>query len=218
MATQIRVDPALHAEILDGMPALRVEPALRAKRRLGKILGVHGPHDPEGQLIVDGLVRLVDKAALEYMAARNELLEFAVAGYLDRYHRAQDHFESFVQCLHRAMIYLDRLRARGYRTVDGGPLVSRPRDLEALGPVATKTVRQFRDSLEHLDKDILSGQIPPQDDVGPRLDTHQASIGGFVLSYEDSARWCEQIHAVAAPLSIVHISVGPAPEADARDA
>ena len=217
MAMQVSVDPALHEQILDGMPALDLEPALRGKRKLGKILGVHGPRDPKGQLITDGLVRLADKAALEYRAARSELLEFPIAGYLDRYHRAQDHFESFVQCLHRAMNYLDRLRALGYQTADGSPLISRPRDLEALAPSAVKTVRQFRDSLEHLDKDILAGRIQSLDDVGPELGTHIASIGGHELCYKDAARWCEQIHEIAARLSVVRLTVGPAPEGTKGD-
>ena len=218
MAIQVTVDPALHEQILDGMPALDLEPALRAKRQLGKILGVHGPRDPKGQLITDGLVRLADKAALEYRAARSELLEFPVAGYVDRYHRAQDHFESFVQCLHRAMNYLDRLRSLGYQTADGSPLVSRPRDLEALSPSAIKTVREFRDTLEHLDKDILGGLIGPLDDVGPNLGTHAASIGRFELCYKDAVRWCEQIHEIAARLSVVRLTVGPAPDATTGDA
>lgn len=218
MAMQVNIDSALHEKIREGMPALDLEPALRAKRRLGKRLGVHGPRDPKGQLITDGLVRLADKAALEYLASRSELLEFPIAGYLDRYHRAQDHFESFVQCLHRAMNYLNRLRSLGYRTADGSPLVSRPKDLEALSPSAMKTVREFRDSLEHLDKDILGGLIDPLDDVGPKLGTHIASIGRFELCYKDAVRWCEQIHKIAARLSVVQLTVGPVPDAKTGDA
>lgn len=217
MALQISIDKELAGKIASGMPSLRLEPSLRSKRQLGKILGVHGPRELKGQLITDGLVRLVDKATLEYAAARSELLEFPVAGVLDRYHRAQDHFESFVQCLHRGMSYLDRLRALGYRTADGSPLVSRPRDLEALSAAATGAVRKFRDVLEHLDKDILDGKLNPEDDVGPELGTHSASMGGIELSYADVARWCGQIHEIAARLSVVRITVGPAPGVESAD-
>lgn len=209
MVVQVRVNPKFHELLKKGMPNLVLDCSLRAKRHTGKILGVHGPYDAKGQLIADGLVRLVDKSVIEYQQARDELIKFFPDGYLFRYHRAQDHFETFVQCLHRAITYLDRLRARGYSGPDGEPLVPRPREIEVLRDSTKASVRAFRDLLEHLDGDILAGKIDAAEDVGPWLGTDSARIGDATLAYADLARWCSQLHSIAGQLSYVTLSVGP---------
>lgn len=207
MAVQVCVNPEFFDSLKNGMPDLGLDSSLRAKRRTGKILRVHGPYDAKGQLIADGLVRLVDKAIIEYREAKSELLQFFPDGYLYRYHRAQDHFESFVQSLHRAINYLDRLRARGYPGPDGNPLVSRPRDIEVLRESTKASVRVFRDHLEHLDEDILDDKIGPSEDVGPKLGATTATIGDATLAYVDLARWCGQLHVIAGQLSYVLLTV-----------
>ena len=209
MAIQVRVDPSLAKQLSLGMPELTIDSALRAKRRVGKVLKVLGPFDAQGQLVVDGLVRLVDKSVLEYQATRNELFAFFPDGYIDRYHRAQDHFESFIQCLHRAITYTDRLRSLGYKHADGTPAVPRPRDFEVLRDANKSVVRRFRETLEHLDEDILGNKIDATDDVGPRLGTHEASIGGISINYADAATWCIQLHELAKPMSEIVLRTGP---------
>ena len=209
MAVQVRVNPEFRAALEMGMPDLGLDRSLRAKRRTGKLLGVHGPLDAKGRLIADGLVRLVEKSVLEYEETKTQLLQFFPDGYLFRYHRAQDHFESFVQSLHRAVTYLDRLRARGYCGPDGRPLVPKPRDIEVLRDSTKASVRVFRDCLEHLDLDILQGKIDVTDDVAPKLGTEAATIGDATLVYVDLARWCRQLHSIAGLLSYVTLIVTP---------
>ena len=218
MAIQIRVDPQHLEQLKAGMPDLGLSASLRAQRRLGKTLGVHGPYDTKGQLIADGLVRLVEKAIVEYELTKAAVFEFLPHGYLAHYHRAQDHFESLIQCLHRAITYLDRLRALGYRVADGSPLVPRPRDLEVLRDTTKSVVRSFRDRLEHMDEDILAGQLDAASDVGPRLGTLAAELGDTTLAYADVARWCHQLHGFARLLSEVTLTTGepsPSGESDA---
>lgn len=209
MAVQVRVDPSTADRVRDGMPDMPLDCTLRARRRTGKVLGVLGPFDTKGQLVVDGLVRLLDKSILEYRAAREELLSFFPDGYINRYHRAQDHFESFVQSLHRAITYLDRLRALGFTHPNGVPVVPRPRELEVLRDDVKANVRKFRDNLEHLDRDILGLKLERADDVGPSLGTHAATIADATIVYADAVRWCSQIHDLAVPMSTVVLKALP---------
>jgi hypothetical protein len=218
MAMQVRINPDFLEKLQEGMPDIALDTSLRAKRRLGKVMGIHGPYDPKGQLIADGLVRLVDKTVLEYKSSRTELMLFFPDGYIYRYYRAQDHFETFVQCMHRVITYLDELRKLGYCSSDGVPLVARARDLEPLRDSVKKSVRDFRNNLEHLDREILAGNISQDEDVGPKLGSHEAFIGGASLAYVDCVRWCNQVHEIAARLSLVHIVLGPLPEETSGDA
>jgi hypothetical protein len=188
------------------MPPLDLDMTLRCKRELGHLLGVHGPHEPCGKMIADGLVRLVDKCGLEYVAARAMLLEFLAHGTVMHYHRAQDHFESCVQALHRGINYLERLRALGYSN-NGVPLVARPRDLEVIREVTKSAVRQFRDFLEHIEDDIIQGRVPSDSNAFIHLGWSSASINGATLAYADVARWVSQLHEIAAPLSVVTLTV-----------
>jgi len=199
------------ARLEAGMPPLEVRGTLRSKRELGHRLGVAAPRQPKGRQIVDGLVRLSDKSVCEYQACRENLVEFLRQGNPDRLHRAQDHFESCVQSLHRAINFLDRLRSLGYRTEDGQPLVARPRDFEVLREGVRAQVRVFRDLLEHLEDDIAADRVPPGSPAQLHLGWEQATLEGEVLPYRDVVRWLTAIHELVSPLAQVTLTVG-APE------
>ena len=53
-----------------------LEVSLRGKRMFGNVLGIHGPTSKNGKQIADGLVRLVEKAVLEYRTARKKFALF----------------------------------------------------------------------------------------------------------------------------------------------
>jgi hypothetical protein len=190
------------------MPALALETSLRSKREFGHLLGVHGPHAPRGKQIADGYVRLVEKAVLEYQASRGKLLRFLSDGFADDYHRAQDHFESSIQSLHRAVLYLDRLRSMGFRNPNGTPFVPRPRELEPLRDEVKARIRDLRDRAEHLDGDILSQTIAPDAGVAIHLGWEKASLADAQVTYQDFARWITRLHHFALLLSQVRITVG----------
>lgn len=194
--------------LMRGMPSLdHLEISLRSKRDLGKLLGVHAQPSGRAGQIADGYVRLVEKAILEYKEARRNLILFLADGTADHLHRAQDHFESFIQALHRALIYFDRLRKFGYKRQDGTPFIPRPRELEVLRETVRTPVRAMRDALEHLDNDILDGTLPEESQVGPHLGWDIATLGAHKLRYADTTRWIEQLHEFAALLSRVHLQV-----------
>lgn len=189
------------------MPQLALEPSLRSKRELGNLLGVHGPRTPGGKQIADGLARLVEKAILEYKASRARLIAFLSEGELDDYHRAQDHFETSLHCVHRAVSYLERLRSMGFRQPDGQPFIPRPRDLEILRNDVKTKIRIFRDLAEHLDQDIIEGRLAPDAEVGIHLGWEKASLNGAEIEYTDLVRWLTQLHQFAGILSRVNITV-----------
>lgn len=206
--------------IEQSMPSLEhLEQSLRSKRDLGKLLGVHAQPSGRGRQIADGYVRLVEKAVLEYQESRTKLVAFLADGTVDYQHRAQDHFESCVQSLHRAIEYLERLRRLGYKRGDGARFIPRPRELEVLRESVRVQVRGIRDAVEHLDRDILEGKLPEKTKVGIHLGWEKASLGSREIRYADIARWITQLHEYAALLSRVHLVVSPAPHKDdANDA
>ena len=203
-------NPEGTARLEAGMPLLAASGNLRSKRQLGHFLGVAAPAQPKGRQIVDGLVRLSDKSVCEYQACREALLTFLRHGNPDHLHRAQDHFESCVQSLHRAMNYLERLRTLGYRTDGGHPLVARPRDLEVLRDGVRGQVRVFRDLLEHLEDDIAADRVPSDSPAQLHLGWEKATLENASLEYSDIVRWCTAIHELVAPLAQVTLTVGPA--------
>lgn len=177
------------------MPSLEsLELSLRSKRQLGKILGVHGPPTTVGKQIADGYVRLVEKAILEYECSRQKLNAFLKEGYADDYFRAQDHFETCINSLHRSILYLDRLRRLGFKTSNGLSFVPRPRELAVISESAQNRVRNFRDACEHLDQDIIEQKLPPVIEIGVHLGWERGKISDFEILYEDLANWLHQIH------------------------
>lgn len=212
MANDIAID-----RIATSMPELNLEPSLRSKREVGNLLGVHGPHTPRGKQIADGLVRLVEKAVLEYEASREQLIAFLSKGELDDYYRAEDHFETSIHSVHRAVTYLERLRSMGFRQSDGLPFIPRPRELEILRNDVKTKIRVFRDFAEHLDQDIIDGTLAPDAEVGIHMGWEKATLNGVEVIYTELARWITQLHHFASVLSRINITVGPAPSPEQSD-
>lgn len=154
----------------------------------------------------------MEKAVLEYQEARTKHITFVADGLADEMYRAQDHFESCIHSLHRAILYIERLRNMGYRRADGEPFIPRPRDLEVLRDYVKARVREMRDAAEHLDNDILDGKLLEGATVGTHLGWDKASLGELQLGFADVARWIEQLHEFAALLSRVHLVTRPVPE------
>ena len=193
------------------MPTLALDTSLRSKRQLGILLGVHGPNTPPGSQIADGFIRVVQKTILEYQSSREKLITFLENGFADDYFRSQDHFESSILSLHRAIAYLERFRQMGFRQSNGAPFVPRPRDLKVLSEGVKTKIRNFRDSVEHLDKDIIVGLIPHEAEIGVHLGWEKASLNGNEITYAEFVRWIGQLHHFAELLSRVQITIDAAP-------
>jgi len=189
------------------MPSLSdLDAGLRGKRLLGRILGVHGPSTPRGLQIADGYVRLVEKTIIEYESARREMLSFMADGVANSYFQAQD-FETSLQALHRAIIYLDQLRRLGFSRADGTPFVPRPHDFEVLKAGIRSRVRGMRDACEHLDEDIIKAKIPEDAEVAVHLGWECVKLADKEIFYHEISRWIIQLHQFALLLSRVELVV-----------
>jgi hypothetical protein len=198
------------AKLERAMPQLRLETSLRGKRALGQLLGIHQRGEGATRQLADGFVRLVEKSALEYAAARERFLAYLAEGFADAYHRAQDHFESCIGSLHRAINYLERLRTIGFKSHDGSPFVPRPRDFELLKDgVDTRRsrIRELRDRFEHLDHDILSGRLPADADVSVHLAWDRGSIGDAFVTFAEVVTAIEDLHVFALNLASVVLRI-----------
>jgi hypothetical protein len=136
------------------------------------------------------------------------MLLFLRLGNPDNLHRAQDHFESCIQALHRGINFLDRLRGLGYAQGDGNPLVAKPRDLEILRDAVRSRIRTFRDSIEHIERDIIAQTVPLDRPVDVHLGWERATVNDATIEYSEVVRWCTQLHQVALPLAVVTATVG----------
>jgi len=150
---------------------------------------------------------LVEKSLLEYEALRSKLISFLGEGAAEDYHRAQDHAESCVNALHRAIEYLDRLRAKGLRRIDGSAYVPRARELAVLREDRRRAVRELRGLIEHIDNDILDGRIDPNADVTVRPMRDRLLLGGKELKYSEIAENLRLLHAIAVELTVVRLTV-----------
>jgi hypothetical protein len=128
-------------------------------------------------------------------------------GVFDNYCRAQDHFESCINSLHRAIGFLDRLRKMGFQKADGSSFIPKPRDLEVLREHVRTSVKQFRDLSEHRDEDILAGRVPDDEDIAIHLGFDKATLATAEIRYDDVTDWIRQLHYFALPLSRVEIKV-----------
>jgi hypothetical protein len=171
------------------------------------VLGAYGVPTLHAKQIVDGYVRLVERSIVEYQRARAAIYRLLQPGGLQDYYDAQDHFENCIHNVHRAILYLERLRRFGFRKRDGSVFIPRPRDLEVLSETARQAVRNLRDSIEHLDQDIVEGRIPHADPVALHAGRTSIRLQGNEVSYEDLARWITQLHGFASLMSRYEISI-----------
>jgi hypothetical protein len=190
------------------MPSLSgLDASLRGKRELGRILGAHGSSTSRGLQIADGYVRLVEKTIIEYESARREMVSFMAGGVLGKYFRAQDHFETCLQALYRAIIYLDRIRRLDIRHKDGTPFEPRPPDLEVLSEGVRSRLEEIRDACVDLDEDIINERIPEDAEVAICLGWDCARLADKEICYDEISKWIIQLYQIAVPLSRVEVVV-----------
>ena len=97
------------------------------------------------------LVRLADKALVEYLAASACLDDFAQKknqGAMSPLFRAIDHLENCVNSMHRAFGFAKAIRSTSGLAI---PREKLPRDPEV------RKVREMRHAIEHLDNDLQNG-------------------------------------------------------------
>jgi hypothetical protein len=140
-------------------------------------------------------VRLLDKALIEYEAARGALAEFALVHRLGDWRSlmmAVDHLEDSITATHRALSYAEALRRRkGERPIAAEEM---PR------PFLQRQLRDMRNKIEHIDADLLRGRVP--ENAAIQLFPHEefVELDHLRLAYGDLAGVIERLHSLAVRL------------------
>jgi hypothetical protein len=103
-----------------------------------------------GRPLYLNIVRLSDKAVMEYEAARKSLTEFAsqrAFGVWSPLFRGVDHLENCITALARALLYVKALRSE--------LVVSLPE----INTAVAENIRRLRHRVEHTDEDIVQGKL-----------------------------------------------------------
>jgi hypothetical protein len=132
-------------------PELKPE-ASTLRKQLEIAMIFHGRQIPTnssaGRLLTTYVVT-VDKAAREYVAGCGRIKEHLVEGGVQSFVEGVNHFETCVNSAKRALRVLERIGAqRGGLSLD--------RTLRKLASTRANTITDIRDSIEHIDADILS--------------------------------------------------------------
>lgn len=159
------------------------------------------PTTVPGETLAIGFVRLLDHALIEYELARTRLEEAQATRHLSARLRTQAHLETCIWAMHRALSFLERLHTCGFYLGDGTPLVPRSRGLEVIRRDARDRIRNLRDAVEHVEKDVISGQTDPRGPITLKLEQTGVSLGGAEVTFVELARWLRQMYEVAERLN-----------------
>lgn len=138
-------------------------------------------------------IRLVNKAVREYCEAREVLLaEVAEHGRHLRPYEFTDHIETCINAVSRLLKLLNRIKSEKASS-------SFPRELRKLVETHSKSVRDVRDTVEHMDELIHKGEIAPGKPImltcsqeGDRI-----LVSDCELNFTDLAMVLEKMHEIA---------------------
>jgi len=138
-------------------------------------------------------IRLVNKAVREYCEAREVLLaEVAEHGRHLRSYEFTDHIETCINAVSRLLKLLNRIKSEKASS-------SFPRELRKLVETHSKSVRDVRDTVEHMDELIHKGEIALGKPImltcsqeGDRI-----LVSDCELNFTDLAMVLEKMHEIA---------------------
>jgi hypothetical protein len=141
-------------------------------------------------------VRLVDKAASEYEAARRALTRYVerdenALGHTIEIVVVQDHLENVFNAIARALSLLDLLKDEASITIVTGADRSH---------FQTDDIKGIRNAVEHFEAYLERGDIPPDGDVMIRPAAEGAEFAGVRVDYRTLARWITRLHEISTRL------------------
>jgi hypothetical protein len=174
---------------------------INRQRGLRGMAGMAEPGHEPGRRLADGYVTRVCRSILRYEDARACVAKFKRSQTSRNFFELQAALEGSVHDLHRAMGYLERLRASDPRDERGTSLVPRHKHLSSLSSSAVDRIRRFRDAIEHLDRDMVAGRFPSGWLVGVAVEHDAMRIHQESITYSELADWLRDAFAIAARLS-----------------
>jgi len=163
---------------------------------LNRALRGGGPKDHISYALVANFIRFADQTLQEYKAARNALLEYInrpnnnVFGPL---FRAIGHCEICLISLNRSINFAKRIQ-------QNRNTLQIPRNLSVLSGAVTERIRNFRNAIEHLDKDILNGKIQKGEPVSLLVNSDSIELLGEEIYFKEIAVWIQELNSLASTL------------------
>lgn len=144
-----------------------------------------------GRALFNNAARLVDKAVVEYEAARTLCQKWVASIDADQgveltcFFRGIDRMENCVGALHRALLNLEQIR-----THPSTPTVDRTvyRALQS----ATQHINTLRDNIEHADKDLTTVRTEDRNSPIIFLEDDRVVVFDACIHYADLAQWIYQ--------------------------
>ena len=161
-----------------------------------RFLASGSPRDRTSYAFVMNFVRIVDKLVVDYGHVREQMVIWATTPneVLGNLLLAVGHFESCIGSCVRAIEFGRRIRADR-----NGPRII-PRGLAVLSDAVFNRVNRMRNSIEHLEGDILAGTLgdhPICLAVRPKA----IELGDDRITFDELAAWIAELHGIADQLA-----------------
>ena len=160
-----------------------------------------GPTHHEVYALTMNYIRLVDTAIREYENGRRMLSRFeeATSAGLNLMFRASSHFEVCIDALKRALNHLKKLRA--HKDVPQSMKDLLPSKLLVLTGTVEGHMTTMRDAIQHLEKDILKGEIVAGQALCLMPVEDGLELGDYKIHFRDLAKWLRELHQRAEALA-----------------
>ena len=152
--------------------------------------------------LANTLARLIDQATDEYRLARRSLTEFLrpTMPSASSYWHSVTHVETCITAVHRALNMVERLRKLGYRLSDRQPLIPSPRSrfLDVTTKATRQRIREFRDSIHHIDERILDAGPRDESSVSISFMSTKMTLKKMAITYDELSLWIRELHGIIA--------------------
>jgi hypothetical protein len=160
-----------------------------------------GPRERKTYGLVVNYVRTIDFAIHEYRLAYEQIARFSAAErpIINAIVLAGGHLEVCITTLHRGVLLFNTLRRRN--TISSEPLWSISRETRGLDEAAKKRLRAMRNSIQHIEEDIINDRISSDQSIMPYPESESFTLGEHTVAYEELVKWLGILHNIAVLLS-----------------
>lgn len=160
---------------------------------LNRAFGGSGQLEYRARTFHSGFVRTTDKVIFEYESARKCLDRAIARNYrIANYFRCLAHLETCVNSIKRAISFLERLK----RCLQDLPVERMTRKLIESH---FKKIKVIRDTVEHIDEQILKGEVQKGDPLVLAISDDEKSIqiSSYRIRFDQLASVIRNLHTIA---------------------
>jgi len=161
---------------------------------LNIVFGGAGPNDVTARALWINYIRLVDKSVFEYKNARVSLEEYVSTPNEVIYplFRCIGHLENCIDSVKRAVYFAGKMKK--YIVSPG------IKKLSILNGVTNKKLIDFRNAIEHLEKDVVKNNISEDNPTMLLIRNNSVTLAGEKLSYHELSEWIHELYNLAKDL------------------